>query len=121
MGQKRIFNMVDDWIPVFYYNGNDVETGIQIKIIAVNIGVGCRNQQTLFLLIYCKVRISVVVTFTGFHFHNYQLIAVLGNNVNLLMPIAPITFKDFIPLVHQILNCDFLSLFPKINMCCHNQ
>ena len=109
MRQKRIFNMLNHRLAVPENNGNDIETGVHIQIILENIGIGGSNQHALFPLRHSQIGLAMLVSLSGFHLDDNQILTVLGDNVNLLMDVMPIALQNLVALVGKKLDSQLLA------------
>ena len=120
MRQKSVLDMVNNRLAIIDNDRNDVETGINIQFVPKKIGVCGIDQSSLFLLVYGKIGLAIIAALACLHLHDDQFLAVFCDDVDLLMTVPPIAFEDFVALIHEILHSDFLALFSKIDMFCHN-
>ena len=120
MGQKSVLDVIYIGFFTIKNDGNNVETSVCIDAMAENISIGSIYQARLLLLGHGKIGFAVSIACACFHLHNDQILPVFGYNVNLLVSIAPITFKDFVAFLDQIIGRNLLTQSAQFVMFCHN-
>ena len=93
-------------------NGNDVESRFTFKVFLEDIRIRRSNEHALLLARHGDVGFAVFVALARLHLHDDQELPILGDDVDFLVDIVPVTLQYLIALVGQIINRKLLAKFP---------
>ena len=104
--------MVDNGVFFLKNYRNNVETRAKIQLFFEKIGVGGRYQTRLFLPRDSGIRLPIFIRLSCLHLDNDQFLALLGDDINLLMDIVPVAIHNLIASPYEIMSGYLLSDLP---------
>ena len=102
-----------------FNNGNDIKTDGQIHVKFTGIHIRSAYNSFFFGGIHRFQRRNQVIIRAGLHLYHHQLFPVGGNNIQLLMPVPPVTVQNTVTFIFEVLPGECLTLFTCYIMCCH--
>ncbi len=98
-----------------FQNSNYVKAnGFVVDFVFVQISVGGSFNHTNFGFCDCFFRVAVLKVFAVFDFNKNQSVFVFRNDVNFTVGVSVVAFDYLVPVFNQVINCYFLSVFPRL-------
>ena len=92
---------------------------LQVNTIHLYVMIGCKSDVLYLLPVNRLLRPHEGVVSPCLHFHKYKRVIRNCNDINILMPISPISLQYGISLLRKIMYSEIFSPFTEIIMLCH--
>ena len=90
-------------------DGNDVESRFNFKVFLEDIRIRRSNEHALLLARHGDVGFAVFVGLARLHLYDDQKLPILGDDVNLLVDVVPVTLQYLIALAGQIIDRELFA------------
>ena len=90
-------------------DGNDVESRFNFKVFLEDIRIRRSNEHPLLLARHGDVGFAVFVALARLYLHDDQELPILGDDVNLLVDVVPVTLQYLIALAGQIIDRELFA------------
>ena len=75
-------------------DGDDVETDFEVEVVTEEVPFSSEDQVALLAEIHSGGGFATGIARAGFHFHDHQLVAIAGNDVDFVVLETPVAFED---------------------------
>ena len=112
--QKSILDVFDNSSCIRNYNGNNIETNIDIQIVISNISISGPNKKSLLKNAYGNIRFTIIIRFSRLNLYRHQDVTIHSDNIDFFMTRMPIAIKNLIAFSDKQLNSEVFADFSKV-------